>query len=235
MSKVFTLGLVVGLGLAAAARAQPVQGLYLGAGASWDAKQIEPLAPVPAFGIGSSERLRFDAGGAGGQASLGYGIGYGVRLEMEGSYRQDGIRMFATTVPGTGRSTQQDYGLMANALYDIDLRFVGVSFMTPYLGAGLGVQWSHLNGLVTIRNNGIVSHIGGTDGGLAYQGIVGAAFPIASVPGLAFTAEYRFLGVTGETTVAGEAYAGRTRLLSPVSFTQNLTHSVIVGLRYAFD
>ena len=33
-----------------------------------------------------------------------------------------------------------------------------------------------------------------TDGRFAYQGILGAAFPIASVPGLAITAEYRFLG-----------------------------------------
>jgi len=223
------------LGLASAAAAQPLQGLYIAGGASWDAKQIAPLAPVPALGIGSSERLRFDAGGDGLQGSLGYAIGYGVRLELESFARQDAIRMFATTVPGSGRSTQQDYGLMANAFYDIDLRPLGVSLVTPYLGAGLGYQWSHINGLVTVRNNGIVSHIGGTGGDMAYQGIVGAAVPIPAVPGLALTADYRFMGLIGRTTADGEAYASRVILASQVSFTQNLTHSVILGLRYTFN
>ena len=237
MGELQRIGVLLGLtvGMACAAAAQPVQGLYIAGAASWDAKQIEPLAPVPALGIGSSERLRFDAGGDGLQGSVGYGLGYGVRLELEGFVRQDGIRMFATTVPGTGRGSQQDYGLMANAIYDVDLRPFGVSFVTPYLGVGLGYQWSHLNGLITVRNNAIVSHIGGTDGDVAYQGIVGAAVPLPWVPGLAATVDYRFMGVTGDTYAEGEAYAGRQRLASRVSFTQNLTHSVVVGLRYGFD
>jgi len=34
---------------------------------------------------------------------------------------------------------------------------------------------------------------GGTEGAIAYQAIVGLALPIQAVPGLALTAEYRFL------------------------------------------
>jgi outer membrane protein OmpA-like peptidoglycan-associated protein len=219
--------------LASAAAAQPVSGLYIGAGAMANIKQIEPVAPIPSIGLGKSERLRFDAG-AGGLGSIGYGLGNGLRFEVEGSYRQNAIRMFATTVPGTGSSTQQDYGVMGNVLYDVDLRPLGIAFVTPYLGGGVGYQWSHLDGLVTIRDNGIVSHEGGTDARFAYQAIVGAAFPVAAVPGLALTAEYRFMGIHGGQSFPGEVYAPGTTLFSRVSITQNLNHDILVGARYTF-
>ena len=233
--RTWLLGLTAGLGLASTVAAQPVQGLYVAGAASLDIKQIEPLAAVPALGIGTSQRLRFDADGFGSQGSVGYGMGHGFRVELEGFAREAPIRVFATTAPATGSGTQQDYGLMANALYDVDLQPFGISFVTPYIGVGVGYQWSHLNGLVTVRNNGAVSHIGGTDGSFAYQGIIGAALPITPVPGLTATLDYRFMGVSGDTTVDGTVYGGRIRLLSPISFTQNMTHSIMLGLRYTFS
>ncbi len=219
------------------AMAQPISGLYVGAGALYNYKQTEHTQASPGAGL-SSGALRFDAGGFGGLGSVGYGLGNGLRLEVEGDYRQDSLRQFGTAGPRTqGVSTQQDYGVMGNVLYDVDLRRFGVAFMTPYVGLGAGYQWTHLNGFATQNAvSGNVSHIGGNSGNFAYQGIVGAAFPITSVPGLALTAEYRFLGILGNQQFSAQTYspAGVGRR-GNVDITENLNHSVVLGVRYAFN
>ncbi|WP_158743430.1 OmpA family protein [Acidisphaera sp. L21] len=218
------------------AMAQPITGLYVGAGAMYNFKQIEHTKASPGAGIGSG-KLRPDADGFGGVGSVGYGLGNGLRFEVEGSYRQDSIRSFGTSAPRTGQSTQQDYGVMANALYDIDLAPYGVSFMTPYVGVGAGYQWSHLNGFASKNlTTGNVAHIGGTDGNFAYQGIVGAAFPISAVPGLALTAEYRFMGILGDQTFEAQTYSNAgTGRRGNFKTTENLNHSLLLGVRYAFN
>ena len=219
------------------AMAQPIDGLYVGAGALYNYKQNEHTQRSPGVGL-TSGQLRFDAGGYGGVGSVGYGLGNGLRFEIEGDYRQQSLRNFGTSVPrANGGSTQQDYGVMANALYDVDLRPYGVAFMTPYVGVGAGYQWSHLNGFAsTNAATGNVTHIGGTYGNFAYQGIVGAAFPVQAVPGLAFTAEYRFLGILGDQSFSGQTFsAAGTGRRGNVDITENLNHSVMVGVRYAFN
>ena len=62
----------------------------------------------------------------------------------------------------------------------------------PYIGAGAGYQWASEH--VTL--GGISGSE--TKGAFAYQAILGAGFPIPSVPGLAITAEYRFMGLAGD-------------------------------------
>ncbi len=221
------------------AMAQPIDGLYVGAGALYNYKQTEHTQRAPGPGL-QAGRLRFDEGGVGGVGSVGYGLGNGLRVEVEGNYRQNGIRQLGgTTTPRVqGQSTQEDYGVLANVLYDVDLRPYGVSFVTPYVGLGAGYEWSHINGLATTNAvSGNVNHLGGTSGNFAYQGIVGAAFPIQSVPGLAITAEYRFLGVLGNQSFASQVYtpapgAGRR---GNVDITENLNHSFLLGVRYAFN
>ncbi len=218
--------------------AQPISGLYVGAGALYNYKQNEHTQHSPGTGLQSGQ-FRFDEGGFGGVGSVGYGLGNGLRFEVEGDYRQNGLREFGTTTPRVQQqSTQQDYGVMANALYDVDLRPYGVSFATPYVGVGAGYQWSHLNGFAnTNAVNGNVTHLGGTYGNFAYQGIVGVAFPIQAVPGLAVTAEYRFLGILGNQSFSDQLYAptvGAGRR-GNVDITENLNHSVLVGVRYAFN
>ena len=49
-------------------------------------------------------------------------------------------------------------------------------------------------------------------GSFAYQAILGAAFPIAAIPGLAITAEYRFLGTAGNRDYGGVASRGGARV-----------------------
>jgi outer membrane protein OmpA-like peptidoglycan-associated protein len=230
-----TLAIIAATLMPCIAMAQPINGLYVSGDVLWNGKLIEPIAPDPAIGLGSSERFRFNAGGYGALAAVGVGLGTGLRLEVEGDIRANTLRRFYTAVPNTGSSSQQDYGLMFNALYDFDLSRYGITAVVPYLGAGAGYQWSHLNGLLTIRTNGLVSHVGGTSGQFAYQGIVGTAFPIAAVPGLSLTAEYRFLGIQGQQTFPGEVNSGPVNLKDQTAITENFNHSVVLGVRYAFN
>ena len=216
--------------------AQPINGLYIGAGALYNFKQDEHIQRSPGAGLGSS-RFKFDEAGFGGVGSVGWGLGNGLRLEIEGDYRQNGIRQRGgTTNPSSGQGTQQDYGVMGNVLYDVDLRPYGVSFMTPYVGVGAGYQWSHVNGFQSLNAaNGDVTHIGGTSSGFAYQGIVGAAFPIQAVPGLAVTAEYRFLGVLGNQKYTAEHFTTAGLQTGNADTTEDLNHSFLIGVRYAFN
>ena len=219
------------IGFPVLASAQPIEGLYVGAGALWNFKQDEHVPASAATGLPLS-RFRFDAGGFGGLGSVGYGLGNGLRVEIEGDYRQNSLRGIGSTVPISGNSTQQDYGVLANVLYDIDLRPFGVSVVTPYVGLGGGWEWSHINGFNAITPGVGSTHIGGTADNFAYQGIVGAAYPVQAVPGLAFTAEYRFLGVLGKQTFTGTDTGGRR---GNVDISENLNHSVVLGVRYAFN
>ena len=91
-----------------------------------------------------------------------------------------------TTSPTSGSGTMQNYGLMANLLFDMD---IGKPWLYPYLGGGVGYGWNHLS-------NGGFSQTGTsfssdeTEGGFAYQAIAGLLFPVSGVPGLSITAEY---------------------------------------------
>ena len=99
-----------------------------------------------------------------------------------------------------------------------------------------GYEWSHINGLNSVAaSNGNVAHFGGTDGNFAYQGIVGVAFPISAVPGLALTTEYRFLGVLGDQTFQAENFTPTGLTKGNFKVTENLNHSFLVGVRYAFN
>jgi OOP family OmpA-OmpF porin len=223
--------------LPGAVMAQPINGLYIGAGALYNFKQDEHIQRSPGAGLGSS-RFKFDEAGFGGVGSVGYGLGNGLRFEIEGDYRQNGIRQRGgTTSPSYGQGTQQDYGVMGNVLYDVDLRPYGVSFMTPYVGVGAGYQWTHIDGFQSLgTTNGTVTHIGGTSNGFAYQGIVGAAFPINAVPGLAITAEYRFLGILGNQKYTAERFSTASGYQSGnADTTEDLNHSFLLGVRYAFN
>jgi outer membrane protein OmpA-like peptidoglycan-associated protein len=66
---------------------------------------------------------------------------------------------------------------------------------------------------------------------LAFQGIAGLSFPIAPVVGLSGTVEYRFMELTGNRKINGEAGG------IPVSFKfgHEYNNSVLIGLRYAFN
>ncbi|MCS6932839.1 MAG: outer membrane beta-barrel protein, partial [Acetobacteraceae bacterium] len=206
-------GALLALPLAAPAGAQPVEGLYVGAGAGLNWLQRETFSGTPGYNV------TFDLG-YGGVISLGWGFGNGIRAEVEGSYRQNSVdrATFDARTPGSGRA--MSYGIMGNAFYDFHGLLAGI---VPYVGVGAGYIWhEHDN----VRAGAFRSN--GSDARFAYQGIVGAAVPIAEVPGLSITAEYRYLA-TLEQSIANN--------FTPPAFRSNVTpqnHSLFLGIRYAF-
>ncbi len=223
-------------------QAQPVTGLYVaaGAGVNWHPDTRETVTIVdPVLGTGSGQmRVRSSIGFVG-LGSVGWGFGNGLRLEVEGNYRSNDVRR--VSVDGTSLAGRSGYittmGLMVNALFDFNLGPV-----MPYIGGGVGYalhRWSNVGGTAGTPGNSIAIRITDTEGAFAYQGIVGLAIPIAAVPGLAITAEYRYFATlaaamrgssTSVTTGEGTTVSNGTARIKP----DNQNHSLLIGVRYNF-
>ncbi|HYZ31939.1 MAG TPA: OmpA family protein [Crenalkalicoccus sp.] len=222
------------LALPVAAKAQPVTGLYVGLGAGANFRQPS-----------TNNNVKVDPTAVGYAAvgSIGWGFGNGLRLEIEGNWREndvDKITVSGRTLPGSGNSGyMRTYGGMVNALYDFTLPGWPVQ---PYLGVGVGAgvsDWQNVrftvpnvNALPTtyqIGNN--------TDTQFAYQAIAGLAYSLSAyVPGLALTGEYRFYG-TLDPKLDVTRFSGPVQPVAPTGATIKPTdynHSILVGLRYNF-
>ncbi len=223
------------------ARAQPIDGLYVGAGAGGNYLQQERVLASPGLDL-APKRLRTQLGGAG-VASVGYGFGNGLRVELEGDIRHNRVEKLDgfTTIPGFASGDQYSYGGMVNALFDMD---IGFNWLYPYFGLGAGVMNTRLDGL---RYTGISQpplRVAVSDDSLnfAYQGIFGLSFPLAAVPGLSLTTEYRFTGILNgpsflgfdnvAATNASGQFVGRR---GNFNLNSDYNHSLIVGVRYAFN
>ena len=223
------------LALPLAAQAQPVTGLYVGAGVGANFKQDQngnANLNVPQTGdtivIGrTSGKLSSDPGFAA-LGSVGWGFGNGLRMEIEGNYRNNGADRARTSFGsfGLGGKTET-YGVMGNALFDMN---VGLPWMYPYIGGGAGYAWTHADDIR--RSCCAAPSITGTSGNFAYQAIAGAAFPIAAMPGLSITGEYRFMGVMGDTK---NTLAGFSSPAPRVKLDDQYNHSLMLGVRYAFN
>lgn len=128
---------------------QTVSGLYIGAGAGANFTNNTQLrsdsslaAGLAANGIGGRGRAVFETGWTG-VASLGWGFGNGLRVEVEGNFRQNDFdkvnRVNGANLNGRAGGFQRTYGAMANALYDF--RIPGVPWFVPYVGGGVGYAW----------------------------------------------------------------------------------------------
>ncbi|MBK1658860.1 OmpA family protein [Paracraurococcus ruber] len=212
-----------------AAGAQPVEGLYLGAGAG--------IGFTPDLND-SGVRLRTNDVGAAAVLSLGWGFGNGWRAEVEGNYRSDGVDRLSLNGRTVGGSGYLDrYGVMANLLFDFDLSSFGLapSIYQPYLGIGGGYVWNEIRrSRFSVGGSGY--RIEDTDPQFAYQAILGGAFGLGgAVPGLSLTAEYRFLGTLDPKIAIGRT-SGPAQAGVPGSFEPgNTNHALLLGLRYAFN
>ena len=209
-----------------AAKAQPVSGLYVGAGAGVNFLQSFTAAEQ-SEGSGSAKARQPGFVGLG---SVGWGFGNGLRLEVEGNFRDNTvsfggegghIQRFGGKDGGGGRIST--YGVMGNVFYD----FNGISPMVvPYIGAGAGYAWRQAHNLHLAFDD---DSWNGTGGNFAYQAIAGVAFPIAAVPGLSLTAEYRFFGVLSTTHSNNECCNENLKIKN------TNTHNILLGVRYAFN
>ncbi len=222
-----------------AARAQPTEGLFVGAGAgaNWlmrSGSDVDlPILRVLGGNAGSGRsRLSWDTGWAG-LASIGWGFGNGLRLEVEGNLREndlDGVSIYGSRATATG-GRARSYGALVNAVYDFTVPGWPVS---PYLGLGVGYVWHRYDGLRG-RFGPLQGVVDDTDGRFAYQAIAGLSLPLGA-PGLSLTAEYRFLGTllpemqVSVRNQATGAVIDRGRLE-----VGNFNHSLLIGLRYAFN
>ena len=217
------------------ARAQPVSGLYIGAGGGGNFMQDEREKSVRfpnGATLPSGARVGFDSGVVA-VGSLGYGFGNGVRVELEGNYRYNRPSSFQNAgarIASVG-GREQKYGPMANVLFDLD---IGSPYVFPYIGAGAGYSYVARR-LRVAATDGTLNVQGGTDNSFAYQAIAGLSFPIPPVVGLSLTAEYRYYALAGERqfgrTISGPGGASSAQ----VRTADDINHSLLLGLRYAFN
>ncbi|QCE34113.1 OmpA family protein [Acetobacteraceae bacterium] len=241
-------------------QAQPVRGVYVagGGGVSFNqGQQINPKVRLDFPGkygppgsptndqVISGGKLLYNPG-YDVQASVGYGLGNGFRVEIEGMMAKNefnGLKNGA--FPNDGSGHQMVYGGFANAFFDMD---IGLSWIYPYIGFGVGYEWQNDN--MTLINtaqssNPYTEHIGGTTGAFAYQAMGGASFPIPWMLGLSGTLEYRFNTMIGghghSASVTGTPVTDQTNgaKLGPTNSTFGtktyFNDSILLGLRYEFN
>jgi outer membrane protein OmpA-like peptidoglycan-associated protein len=232
----------VALGATPAA-AQFVQGPYIAGGIGLNLTPDTDLDQDQAAiqGLG---RAGYGGGGSvgfvpgfGTVLSLGWGFGNGFRVELEGNWRSNDVDSVSGPTgyargPGPG-GRQDSWGVMGNVL--LDLAVIGP--VTPYVGIGAGYVVTDWTGVRSTSADGALRlTVDDSDGRFAYQGIAGLAFPLSFAPGLAVTAEYRFLGtlqprlqVRYDNPATGATVARGT--IEPDTYN----HSLMLGLRYAFN
>jgi hypothetical protein len=253
LRKVLLVTTILALPLAAQAQTatEPVTGIYVGAIGGFNIKTSPNVNNIHSNVIGGAgiatpnTNLSTSIGGAA-VGTLGYGLGNGLRLEVEGDYRGNSFsstsgRNFVGNGVSTGAGgSERLYGPMVNAVYDFNNL---VPYLVPYVGIGAGYQWAHLKDFTTgglgAAGNGVTITSGDTRGSFAAQGIVGAGYQIAAVPGLTLTAEYRILALTGTrnydagftTTTAGAAPVTR---FGKFELGHDLNNTFLFGVRYNF-
>nr|WP_294508950.1 OmpA family protein [uncultured Rhodopila sp.] len=253
LRKVLLVTTILTLPLAAHAQTEPVTGVYVGAIGGFNIKSspninnVQSNIPGAAGVVTPNANLSTSIGGAA-VGTVGFGLGNGLRLEVEGDYRGNSF----SAASGQNRSgngvsvgsggSERLYGPMVNAVYDFNNL---VPYVVPYVGLGVGYQWAHLQNFATTGNGlgvgGVATSITSQDtrGSFAAQGIVGAGYQIAAVPGLALTAEYRILALTG-TRDYDAGFTTRAAGAAPVTrfgkfeLGHDLNNTFLFGVRYNF-
>lgn len=215
-------GIVLGTALAVMLPASAMaasEGFYVGgaAGVNWarDAKFTDKTAQATGAAT-SNVKLEYDLGAVGSLAA-GYATSFGLRAELEASYRWankvDGDKDPNANWSGRARTL----AFMGNVLYDIDTG----SPITPYIGVGAGIAQVKADA----RNNltGAAAYsFNDTDWVFAYQGIAGVSYSFTN--NLAATLDYRYFD-----TVDPKFKGPNGRVEGEYA-----SHSILLGLRYSF-
>lgn len=211
------------LAFAGRAAAQPVSGPYVGLGGGYNiasavkAKNFTVQGKAEPNSANLIFRNGYDFDG-----SAGYGFNNGWRLELEGNFiHNKGRKARYLGVDYAGKGHVQRYGAFVNGIFDLD---VGLPWLYPYLGAGLGFQE------VNYKISEPLLHVDQTHTSLAYQGIAGLSFPIAPVVGLSATVEYRFVGLTTARKYHGQIDGMPGTFKAQGEYNNQFN----VGLRYEF-
>ena len=208
-----TLAVAAGLVLPMMAHAQQVTGPYVDLGLGTSLMSTEHY--VYPDGTGGKDVSRPDYAGV---AGFGYGFGNGLRLQVDGNFYRNSYHKYVQA-SGSGRERGGDnrYGFMVNALYDLP---VGLP-VVPYVGIGAGYQWEKLE---HVNYGG--GTLDGTGGSVAFDAILGAAYNVPAVPGLAVTGEYRIMDVTSKRDFLD------TGAQQTFKYRAQTSHTFLIGLRY---
>lgn len=219
-----------------AAKAQPVSGFYIGGAGGASFNQSQTVNPhTKNFVHGRDDYTT----GITGLGSIGWGLGNGFRVELEGNYRNNRQSRFHS--PGfdnTAHGHQKKYGGMANALFDLD---IGQNWIYPYFGAGIGYARQFTNSTIRGVNNNYKQRVNSGTGGFAYQAMFGLSLPVPWVVGLSSTMEYRFFTIMGRhrhsATAAGlpDALSTTDSISGKRGSRTDFNHSLMLGLRYEFS
>jgi OOP family OmpA-OmpF porin len=216
-----------------AAMAQPITGLYLGAGAGLHVPQTPQATSIGAgFGTGT---VKLEEGyGFNSNLALGYGIGNGFRFEIEGDFMRSGLdHIHGLPFPTASSGTVRTWGVMANALFDMD---IGSPYVFPYVGLGAGYQWTNLNNVTSAQVGGPFTFgTSAQSGAFAWQAMVGTSFPIPNMPGLSLTLDYRFMNILGGGKYDGATDVGAGLEPATLKLHDQFNHDVVIGVRYAFN
>lgn len=148
-----------------------------------------------------------------GIGALGWKWAEGFRTEFELGYREADVDSIANSA---ANGSQDIFSTMGNLVFDIDTG----SDLTVSIGAGIGLAWTGWDTVSTATT----PVFDGSESGFAYQGILGASYPITEQ--LDFTLDYRYLNSTGLDY--DSVPAGTTAMDH-----DNRSHNIIVGLRFA--
>jgi OOP family OmpA-OmpF porin len=214
----------------AAAFAQPVVGPYvsLGVGGTKFLDQSVKDVSIEGTNIGGYGNIKTDTDLIG-SGAIGYGLGYGLRLEVQGDWSRNALR----SIGGYHASGYEEkYSGFVNALYDFDLSPFGLP-LTPYVGVGGGYSQVKAQNQFTVNPAGFALRNTSTDGDFAVQGILGVAYNIAAIPGLALTVEGRYSVIPDDLHYHAQYFAPgvATRASFKADGVQNV--SGLVGIRYA--
>ena len=220
--------------LPAASHAEPSAGWYIGAGAGYNSLGTEGVNYITTpFGKEGGTNVKYD-GGTAALVSVGWRFANGFRVELEGSQRRNSVSEATVAAlrnaPGFGN--QKSTSVFLNALYDFDKTSFGV---TPYAGLGIGQTRIDLNNGGAANSN-LTARLKDSQSKFAYQLIAGASFLENLVPGMSFTAEYRYMGVSGSRVHAGTVTTA-TGASFPITMELegNRSRSFMLGIRYQFD
>lgn len=190
------------------AHADPVPGWYVGAGGIFD----DTLTSNAHFG-GNQNTVQFDSGW-GIEGSGGYAFDSGVRLEGEVSHMRSEVNQVNGGTSGHGNLQNED--MFANILYD----FHTGTILTPYIGAGLGLDLINASDIGTFADGG---NLNDNQMVFVYQAIAGLAAQLDNH--WAVTADYRFIATSDPRF---QSSSGNNTTMD------NASHNIVVGVRYSF-
>jgi outer membrane protein OmpA-like peptidoglycan-associated protein len=208
---VSVIGLTAGAAPAARAQSQPTTGFYIGGAAG---ANIEEDNRFRNGGGNSTDSYKL---GYAGTLAFGYGLGNGLRLEIEPGYRNNAVDRV------NGRpadSRMQTVTVMGNVLYDLYQIQTPWFPLTPHVGAGVGFAHVWDRSVAPSGNN-----VSGDTSRLAFQAIGGLDYSLT--PNQKVGVDYRYMVVhdaSFPTVAGGSAHAGDLN-----------NHTVLATYRYEFN